>query len=94
MTQCCHGKERCRPTAQPHRWRDVRDEGIAPAQQQVDGRQEGHDTRYAIKDEKENDFSGYRFSKHGFNYLEWIDIVIDLQGAVTLVLQHLLLGER
>ena len=53
MRQCRYGKERCRPTAQTHRRRDVQRNGIAPAKQQVDGRNERHHTRYAIEDVKE-----------------------------------------
>ena len=52
MAQRSYGKERRSPTAQPHWRRDVRREGIAPAQQQVEGRNQRHNSRYAIEDEK------------------------------------------
>ena len=53
MRQCHYGKERRCPAAQPHRRRDVWRNGIGPAQQQVEGRNEWHHARYAVEDEKQ-----------------------------------------
>ena len=53
MRQRCYGKERCRPVAQPLRWRNARRNGIFPSQQQVECSNQRHYTRYAVEDEKQ-----------------------------------------